>query len=200
MMIKKRLSSRILPSDARKLNKRLRKEINAKASKAVKNAKNLMLREFDAHPVTKEINGGPHATNVSGTLGGKGNLFSFIGFSNGDRPTREVRELLQNSTKLIGIRKTMKGDLGFQIVIDLPNKEEIKRASPLPWAAARSWVVGIEQGLSGLGQYLVKPGAGRSGGGIEIKGTLRSGKFKNTKYVSAILANLQGNLMKFLKK
>ena len=84
-------------------------------------------------------------------------------------------------------------------MIDLPSKEEIAKASPVPWAAARSWVIGIEQGLSGLGQYLVKPGAGRSGNAIEVRGTLRGGKFKNTKYISAILNNLQLNLMSFLK-
>tara|TARA_B100000214_G_scaffold320626_1_gene255847 strand:- start:2080 stop:2679 length:600 start_codon:yes stop_codon:yes gene_type:complete len=198
-MKKNRITSALPPSESRKLNKRLQKEIKTRASKAVEHAKTLMLREFDSHPITKEINAGPAATNSSGTLGGKGNLFSFIGFSKGDKPIREVRSLLENSTKLIGIRKSPHGKIGFQIVIDLPNKEEIKNASPLPWAAARSWVIGIEQGLSGLGQYLVKSGAGRSGGGIEIKGQINSGRFRNTKYVSAILANLQSNLMKFLK-
>jgi hypothetical protein len=198
-MKKNRITSALPPSESRKLNKRLQKEIKTQAGRAVEHAKTLMLREFDSHPITKEINAGPAATNSSGTLGGKGNLFSFIGFSKGDKPTREVRTLLENSTKLIGIRKSPHGKIGFQIVIDLPNKEEIKNASPLPWAAARSWVIGIEQGLSGLGQYLVKSGTGRSGGGIEIKGQINSGRFRNTKYVSAILANLQSNLMKFLK-
>ena len=39
-----------------------------------------LLNEFETHPVTREIEGGPDATNTSGTLGGSGNLFSFLGF------------------------------------------------------------------------------------------------------------------------
>ncbi len=198
-MKKGRMSRAISSRESRKLEKRLKKEVLIKANKAVEKAKALMLAEFDAHPITKEIKGGPRATNSSGTLGGVGNLFSYIGFNQGQKPTREVREILDSSTKLIGLKKTGKGEMGFQIMIDLPSKEEIAKASPVPWAAARSWVIGIEQGLSGLGQYLVKPGAGRSGNAIEVRGTLRAGKFKNTKYISAILNNLQLNLMSFLK-
>jgi hypothetical protein len=198
-MKKGRMSRAISSKETRKLEKKLKKEVLLKANKAVEKAKALMLAEFDGHPITKEINAGPSASNSSGTLGGVGNLFSYIGFNQGQRPTREVRKILESSTKLIGLRKNSKGEMGFQILIDLPSKEEISKASPLPWAAARSWVIGIEQGLSGLGQYLVKPDSGRSGNAIEIKGTLRSGKFKNTKYVSAILNNLQSHLMSFLK-
>jgi len=110
-----------------------------------------------------------------------------------------VRRLLENSTRLLSIRKSPGGELAFDVIIDLPSKEDIATASPVPWAAARSWVIGIEQGLSGLGQFFVKPGAGRSGGGIQIGGTLRSGRFRNKKYISAILNHLQSNLMQFLK-
>jgi len=182
----------------RQASKHLRRHAHQKIKKEIERAKALMLAEFDNHPITREIEAGPNATNSSGTLSGAGNLFSFIGFDSGDRPTREVRRLLESSTRLVSVNVKKGGELHFDVVIDLPTKDEIAQASPVPWAAARSWVIGVEQGLSGLGQYLVKPGAGRSGGGIEIQGKIRSGKFKNTKYVSQILANLQSNLMKFL--
>jgi hypothetical protein len=198
-MKKGRMSRAISSKETRKLEKRLKKEVLVKANKAVEKAKLLMLAEFDNHPITKEIKSGPRTNNSSGTLGGVGNLFSYIGFNQGQSPTREVRKILESSTRLVGLRKTEKGEVGFQIMIDLPSKEEIAQASPVPWAAARSWVIGIEQGISGLGQYLVKSGGGRSGNGIEVKGTIRQGKFKNTKYVSAILNNLQAHLMNFLK-
>ena len=48
------------------------------AEKIVEENKRVMLAEFDAHPVTKEIKTGPDAQNSSKTLGGYGNLFSFI--------------------------------------------------------------------------------------------------------------------------
>ena len=178
--------------------KELKREAFARAKRQVEKAKSLMLAEFDNHPITREIKAGPNATNSSGTLSGTGNLFSFIGFDSGDKPITPVRRLLESSTKLRSVNVKKSGDLAFDVVIELPSREELEQASPLPWAAARSWIIGVEHGLSGLGQYLVQPGAGRSGGGIEIKGKIRSGKFKNSKYVSQILANLQKNLMKFL--
>ena len=42
--------------------------------------KGVAMKEFDRHPITRELQQGPSSTNLSGTLGGTGNLFSFIGF------------------------------------------------------------------------------------------------------------------------
>ena len=49
-------------------------------------AKDEMIKDFLSLKVTQEIAGGPGALNMSGTLGGYGNLFSFIGFDMGDNP------------------------------------------------------------------------------------------------------------------
>ena len=131
-MKKGRMSRAISSKETRKLEKRLKKEVLIKANKAVEKAKLLMLAEFDNHPITKEIKSGPRTNNSSGTLGGVGNLFSYIGFNQGQSPTREVRKILESSTRLVGLRKTEKGEVGFQIMIDLPSKEEIAQASPVP--------------------------------------------------------------------
>jgi hypothetical protein len=178
------------------LKDKLKKHAHSHALNKIEQAKKIMLAEFNNHPVTKEIEAGPNASNSSGTLGGVGNLFSFIGFKAGDRPVEPVRKLLENSTQLISVKPKSKGELEFEILIDLPSKEEIAQASPLPWAAARSWVIGIEQGLSGFGQFLVESGKGRSGQAIEVKGSIRSGKFKNKKYISQIISRLQYHLMR----
>ena len=45
------------------------------------------IQEFDEHVVTREIEGGVNAENISRTLGGRGNLFSFIGFDANANPT-----------------------------------------------------------------------------------------------------------------
>lgn len=184
---------------SRGLKSSLGKTIEIKAQREVKRAKALMLMAFNEHPVTKEIENGPGANNSSGTLGGVGNLFSFLGFDNSDKPISPVRRLLEQSTRLTSVKKTSGDKLAFEIIIQLPNKEDIAAQSPLPWAAARSWVIGIEQGLSGFGTFLAKPGVGRSQGGIQVTGIMRGGSFKNTKYISEILAHLHSNLRKFLR-
>lgn len=199
-MVRPGINRRQLRSSiSRQLGPKLRRDAVKKINSSIERARALMLAEFDASLITKEIKGGSGMNNISGTLGGIGNLFSFIGFDDGDRPILAVRRLLENSMRVVSVRKASGGELAFDVVIDLPSKEDIAASSPVPWAAARSWVIGIEQGLSGLGQFFVKPGAGRSGGGIQIGGTIRSGRFRNKKYISAILNHLQSNLMQFLK-
>jgi len=42
--------------------------------------KGVALKEFDKHHVTRELSQGPAGVNLSNTLNGVGNLFSFIGF------------------------------------------------------------------------------------------------------------------------
>ncbi len=184
---------------SRGLKPKLRKEIEVKARAQIQRAKALMLAEFNQHPVTKEIESGPGANNISGTLGGIGNLFSFLGFENSDKPIPPVRRILEQSTRLTSIKKAAGDKLAFEILIQLPSKEDIAQQSPLPWAAARSWVIGIEQGLSGFGSFLAKPGAGRSEGGIQVTGVMRGGSFKHTKYISEILGHLNSNLRNFLR-
>ena len=61
----------------------------------------------------------------------------------------------------------------------------------------RSWLKGIEHGISGLGRYLYGDfGAkSRSGAAIQTKNSLGSGgKFRNTSYMSAILFNARRKL------
>lgn len=144
-----------------------------------------MLEEFLAHPVSIEIEGGPDAENSSGTLDGYGNLFSFIGFNEGDSPLEPIVETLQ-STRIELSRET---DTGFLMKIFVPSKEDIFSVTPMPWASGRSWSEGIERGISGFGRYLNTDSvnSSRSGGGIEVQSVIRRGKFKNTPYISALI-------------
>ena len=76
--------------------------------------KQQLISDFENHSVTREIKQGPSSSNISGTLGGYGNLYSFIGFEKGSRPVEPVRQALDRSVKLNRqpkIRKTGKGQL-----------------------------------------------------------------------------------------
>ena len=182
-----------------KLGPFFKKELQKKVKRDINSVVRTMLVEFNTHAITREIEGGAGARNISGTLGGAGNLFSFIGFDEGDKPVPPVRQILERSTHLVSITQSP-NSLDFEVVIQIPDKEALFDASPIPWAAARSWVAGIERGLPGLGQFLVQRGSGRSQGGVQIKGTLRGGGFSNKKYISAILNNLQQNLLRALRR
>ena len=144
-----------------------------------------MIAEFLQHPVTRELQAGVDSSNISGTLGGITNLFSFIGFRSNYDPIEPILDKLQ----LINIRFVAFKSKGMQYAVDMPTPKEIFDVTPLPWAQGRSWAKGIESGLSGLGYYLKKDSTqSRSGFGLQSRKRVRKGvKFKNTQYISALI-------------
>jgi len=154
-----------------------------------------ILNDFDKHPVTKEIDQGINSSNISGTLGGVTNLYSFIGFPSGSKPTQAIRELL----KKININQMISPTGKIIYKIDFPTAEDIFDATPLPWAVGRSWAKGIEQGLSGLGYYLKITKNSRSGEGIQSKKKVRQIKFRNTKYISDIIGKYKTEIKRLEK-
>ena len=71
------------------MGRKYRDQALKKAENHFKKAHNKLIKEFEKHPVTKELKQGPFGGNPSRTLGGYGNLYSFIGFQGGD-PTEIV--------------------------------------------------------------------------------------------------------------
>ena len=187
-----------------KITANIAKKINKDVSPVLKNSlerpillafekiKRETINEFLSHPVTKEISAGPTAQNFSGTLDGYGNLFSYIGFYNGDDPISPITEIFQKST--ITFSRLIDGGVVWNVFI--PTKEDIWDVSPMPWAPGRSWAKGIETGISGIGQYFYTlredlP-TSRSDTAIQTsKNIRRKTRFKNVKYISAILANFE---------
>lgn len=157
--------------------------------------KKQMISTFNNHPVTVEINGGPSASNTSNTLSGVGNLYSYIGFEKGDKPTLPILQKLERETFLSSVIFNKNGT--FRVAVNNPTAAEIFDVTPLPWAQGRSWAEGIEKGLSGFGLYLNQESTlSRSGSGIQVKNKLRSGKFKNVQYISKIIKDFEIEILK----
>tara|TARA_Y100000310_G_scaffold116286_1_gene114959 strand:+ start:465 stop:1070 length:606 start_codon:yes stop_codon:yes gene_type:complete len=172
------------------------KGVKEAIEKKVKSAQQTLLKSFEKHPVTREIEGGTSASNLSGTLGGIGNLFTYIGFGSGDRPLTILRALLEKYEIRYHYAKAH-----TTINITVPTTVELFKATPMPWATGRSWAKGIETGISGLGQYLYQDSAhSRSGGAVQVKGRLRAGKFSNTSYLSSLLKNYYKEIKKIEKE
>lgn len=180
----------ILPLDVQNALKRqapkvLRREFEKKVKREFKEIKAEMIKEFLSHPVTQEIMEGPSAANISGTLGGVANLFSFIGFDSGNQPVGPVLNLLETVNIIYNKEYTEKG-IGVSFNVFLPTAEDIFAITPLPWATGRSWAEGIERGISGLG-HLLRKNKGRSGAAIQTSVKVRGGRFQNTPYISSFI-------------
>ena len=165
-----------------------------RAREVFRKKKSDLLKEFNNHPVTREIDAGPDAGNSSGTLGGYGNLYSFIGFPGGD-PIGAVRDALTNSIHLYKtpvIKIWGGGRVAFTFRGTMPDRKDLERAAPMPWEPG-SWLFKIETGISGLGSYLygrMYTGS-RSGSGIQSKRQARSATFTPLPYISYMLENFK---------
>ncbi len=172
-------------------NPSVKRAVRDIVEKEVEKQKALFKADFESHPVTQELENGENSSNISGTLGGYGNLFSFLGFDRGANPTFPVKVLIQ---KIILDRNVQENGNSFRIKINIPSKEEFAAVARLPWEGGRSWLLDIERGISGLGAYLYgRFNVSRSGSGIQSKYNYTNRRFKNVKYFSEMYS-------KFLKK
>jgi hypothetical protein len=163
-------------------NRAVKKMVRDIVGKEVEKEKALFRADFESHPVTQELEGGENASNISGTLGGYGNLFSFLGFNKGANPTTPIKILIQ---KILLDRNVKTTSNGFQIKVIIPSKEEFASVARLPWEGGRSWLLDMERGISGLGSFLYgRFNASRSGGGIQSKYKYSNRTFRPVKYFS----------------
>lgn len=156
-------------------------------------AKTRMIDEFDDSLITQEIQAGPRAENISDTLGGYGNLYSFIGFTAGGDPTEKLRLILQMGTTF--------NTLGYQtgawnFRYSLPDRKTLEAASPMPsrWDQG-SWAYKVESYISGLSHYMYKKEGFRtsfSGTGLEMPfERLEDAVFTGKPYITQILNNFR---------
>lgn len=174
----------------------LKKEAVIFAEEILKENLDQYITEIEDHPVSKELNEGPDGENISATLNGKENLFAFIGFDSEDKPVEDLVDLIRKNTFLD--KKSTFDTKTFQLKFNVftPSLDEIKTATPLPFERGRSWVKGVEDGISGFGYYvygLLFP-TSRSGRGIQSKNKVRTTAYKPVKYMTELYNNFIKNL------
>jgi hypothetical protein len=178
-------------------DKEYQKEIKRVIDQQFNKIKNEFIEEFMNHPITQEIQGGISAANLSNTLGGITNLYSFIGFDEGTDPIKPIEELLKKSNYRILFNNR---SVEATVIFDIPTAAQIFEITPMPWASGRSWARGIETGISGLGYYIKKAKNSRSGLGVQSNQQVRSGvMFRNSKYISDLINRFNKELKELNK-
>jgi hypothetical protein len=172
--------------DSKKITEKFDQEVKAK----FESSKEIFIKEFENHPVTKEIESGADGSNSSGTLDGKGNLFSFIGFDAGSNPVEALKNYIKESFKIknkgISINDSK---IKIDYEIKYPSLEELSSITPMPWEGGNSWVLGIERGISGFSNYMYKTfNRSRSGKGLQSKKEVRTSSYRPVKYLSTIIS------------
>jgi|TARA_B100000085_G_scaffold283275_1_gene313583 hypothetical protein len=185
----KRISNKVDKS------RKFQRETERRISTGLERTKAIALAEFNSHPVTKEIEGKASARNESGTLGGYGNLFTFIGFPSASSPTSVIRDIISQTIKFRRKKSLIsKNKIKINFVISAPTKSDIFAVTPMPWEGG-SWVEGIENGLSGFSYYMNKKfGESRSGGGLQADHEITKAIFTPKAYVTEILNKFRINV------
>lgn len=174
----------------------LKKEAVIFAQEILKENLDQYINEIENHPVSKELNDGPDAENISATLNGKENLFAFIGFDSEDKPIEDLTDLIKQNTFLDKKSTFDKRTFELKFNVFTPSLDEIKSLTPLPFERGRSWVKGVEDGISGFGYYvygLVFP-TSRSGRGIQSKNKVRVAAYRPVKYMTELYSKFIKNL------
>lgn len=166
-----------------------------KAFGVFRTAQRIMLQEFDRNIITQELLAGPRGVNMSDTLDGYGNLFSFIGFYAGDRPTERLRILLEMGTTF---QQTVYRNGAWYFRVFLPNREAIENVTQMPWEEGNSWAYAVESEISGLSHYMYKRwGGSRSGTGFQLPYENWEGlTFKGRPYITEILNSFRNRVNK----
>ncbi len=163
-----------------------------------KRAKAKMLKDYDKNPITLEIKAGPRALDTSGATDGYGNLFSFLGFYYGDKPTERLKDVLNFSTELS--KKPIIKDNVATFTVKIPGKDEIDSVTELPWTA-QSWREIVENGAENLTSYLYTKrksyDTSISTKGFQLKYELNDDlQFKTDPFVTKILKDFRDSINK----
>ena len=181
-------------------SKSVRRRIGKIFEKQLVDRQRKLVADFDNHPVTQEIQAGRDGSNISKSLNGYGNLYTFLGFSHAEDPTSIIRNYLAAKVpyRSTSSRNTAQG-FAINFKANLPGIRDIQALSVLSHLG-RSWVTGVERGkVDGLQYYLNSrrpSSASRSGKGIQIDKRLRNTNIKPIKYVNHLLERFRKSLEK----
>jgi hypothetical protein len=185
-----------------------------KVEKKIEEAVMEMKKDLDASKITRELDGGIRADNISETLEGDeapDNLYSFIGFYAGTDAVAPVRKMLDDPESM-GIKARYRGkdyqkgktQIRYQFTVNEPKiSKEALEETKIPWLQGISWLEAIEDFIPGLNKFMAKEGikGSHSGGGIQMPAALPSrgrSRFKKPKggYLTGIFKKFIENVQK----
>jgi hypothetical protein len=173
-----------------------------------KEEKAALLKAFDEHNVTQELNAGPDAQSSKfiSTKNG-GNLYSLLGFAKGVTPAQDLRYDLENGISKGQVVKIPSGKSKFlyNLEVRIPTLGELKRRTQLLKWTTRSFIDVIENGIGNFRRYMFDndrfKSISRSGTGIQIKHDIKDRKdIGPIEYISKLIKDFQQNLRNFNRK
>ncbi len=206
---------------SKQFNKALKQRLNdVKASPAVRKmafsmaeerveaARKVLAKEFDEHEVTQSL----ETRSLAKSLGKKASFFEFLGFQQGDYPTKIIRKAFSPQYVGIlngsGLPKKSGKDVTYNFKIKYPSMEEIYAVTPANFSGGRSWVKMVQKGVPGGGSLsytLARFGQGdfnnsKSGTSIQSEYVVRNTDYRGQFYVDKMLLRFRASIAGRSKK
>jgi len=160
--------------------------LTRKADEVVRRAKDMLDDDIDLDMVSQKIEGDPK------TIG-------YFGFDSGDLPVEELKRVVDARIDLNRRpkKKVKNKKAEYTYNIKFPSSRDIYSESVLnlPWIS-KTWVEGVEKGLSDVERFAFKPGAGRSEFGVQLRGKVKDpiSPLKDDGYIGRIRNYFSENL------
>jgi len=200
---------------SKQFNKIIKQRLNnVKASPAIKKmafsmvedrveaARAVLQKEFNDHEVTQSL----ETRSLAKSLGKKASFFEFLGFQQGDNPTKVIRRafspqyvsLLRGS----GVARRSGKNITYNFKVIYPSIEEIYAVTPANFSGGRSWVKMVQKGVPGGGSLsytLARFGQddfnnSRSGTSIQSQSIVRNADYKGQPYVDEMLLRFRASI------
>lgn len=203
------INRRLLTKEIAKQSKPIFAKIKPLMEASFERRKETLLNQFDNDEVTQALSAAALDSSIDdgivNTAQG-GNLYTFIGFNQGDDPAAALRDVLEKDIKL-NLSQTKRDVRDTTIVFTTPVRiptlatihKKMADLVPIKEWTNRGFTDLIERGVTGFQRYLfdgdrmVK--GSRSGHAIQVKGwNIRGNGFRGIEYVSKILRKFRDSI------
>ena len=117
----------------------------------VEAARAVLQKEFNDHEVTQSL----ETRSLAKSLGKKASFFEFLGFQQGDNPTKVIRRAFSPQyVSLVsgsGVARRSGKNITYNFKVRYPSMEEIYAVTPANFSGGRSWVKMVQRGVPGGG-------------------------------------------------
>lgn len=171
-------------------------------------ARSVLEKDFNEHEVTQSL----ETRSLAKSLGKKASFFEFLGFQQGDNPTKIIRKAFSPQyVSLVtgsGIARRSGKNITYNFKVKYPSMEEIYAVTPANFSGGRSWVKMVQRGVPGGGSLsytLARFEQGdfnnsKSGSSIQSEYVVRNADYKGQPYVDEMLLRFRASIAGRSKK
>lgn len=179
-------------NDTLSKDRSFRKLVNKVAEDTLKEKLGTLTQQIENHPVSKELRAGVTASNTSGTLGGYGNLYTFLGGFEGDVVSRIVSNILVKAQ--LGRERVYNNEARKEILFTKELNVPLESIDETLTFENRGVIDAVENGVGNFSHFVYsrkRLKESRTGHGLQSEKSVRTQQFVPTEWIGSLLRQLK---------